>query len=332
MGHALEAALPGARELVLVVDGIDDAVCDEKSMFRRLVGAVTKGSNVRLITLGRAKFADAPGQSSMQITDGLVFDDIMTVVRSHFESGNEFGDMSEFEQESIVSQITEASAGSCLWAKLATKRLRRAVGLDAFRTAVETVTKTKPAITDFVHQNVHSASMMDEARHMLMWLATAEQPLSLRELATLTCVQVDKGTVSNAHVDVLATLKHVKGLVFMQHGLICIRHGLIRASLRELQAKGQLVLTVKDAHADLATRLLSYIKTVTPEQHEPSIHLLDDHDTSRLYRVLSEDYSSHQRRQQDQQARGPETHYHRCDGAVEQGCLLRSIAVLKDAV
>ncbi|KAK8036484.1 hypothetical protein PG991_001621 [Apiospora marii] len=283
MGRALGAGLPGARELVLVVDGIDDASCDEKSMFRRLVGATDKSSNVRLITLGRAKFADAPGQASMQITDGLVFDDIMAVVRSHFEFDTEFSHMSEFEQESIVSLLTETSAGSFLWAKLATKRLRRAVGIDSFRSAVETLTKSKPAVTEFVQQNVSSSSMTDEARHMLLWLATAERPLSLKELATLLCVNPDKGTVSDiAHVDVLSTLKHVQNLVFMQHGLMCIRHGLIRASLRELQNKGQLVPSVKDAHADLAMRLLSYIKTAVPEQHEPSIRLLDDHDKVQL--------------------------------------------------
>ena len=283
MGRALGAGLAGARELVLVVDGIDDAAGDEKSMFRRLVGATDRSSNVRLITLGRAEFADAPGQASMQITEGLIFDDIMAVVRSHFESDTEFSRVSEFEQESIVTLLTEASSGSFLWAKLATKRLRRAVGIDSFRSAVETLTKSKPAVTEFVQQNVSSSSMTDEARHMLLWLATAERPLSLKELATLSCVNVDKGTVSDiAHVDVLATLKHVQGLVFMQHGLMCIRHGLIRASLRELHNKGQLVPSVKDAQADLAMRLLSYIKTEVPEQHEPSIRLLDDHDKVQL--------------------------------------------------
>ncbi|KAK7941530.1 NACHT domain protein [Apiospora aurea] len=286
MGRALSAGLPGAaREVVLVVDGIDDASCDEKALFQRLVSATGKaGGSVRLITLGRAKMAEAPGQADMQISDALVSDDIMAVVRGHFESDTEFGQMSEFEQESVVSALTEASAGSFLWAKLATKRLRRAVGLNEFRAAVEKMTKAKPAITEFVQQCVHAASMTDEARLMLMWLATAERPLSPKELGALSCVQADKGgaLADAGGVDVLATLKPVQGLVMMQHGLMCLRHGLIRDSLRELQGKGQLVPAVKDAHADLATRLLSYIKTVAPEQHEPSVRLLDDHDKAQL--------------------------------------------------
>ncbi|KAK8099894.1 NACHT domain protein [Apiospora kogelbergensis] len=281
LGRALGAALPGAKELVLVVDGIDDAACDEKSMFRRLVSAVAQGSNTQLITLGRAKF-EGTGQSSLQITDGLIFDDIMAVVRSHFDSDAEFSSMSDFDQETIISQITEASAGSFLWAKMATKRLRRAVGLDKFRAAVAAAVKSKPTITDLVQQTVHTTSVSDEARHMLLWLATAERPLSVKELATLSCIQADKGTISDAHVDVLATLKHVQGLVCLQQGLMSIRHGLVRASLRELQAKGELVSTVTDAQADLATRLLFYIKTVTPEQHGPSADLLNDHDRAQL--------------------------------------------------
>ncbi|KAK6078425.1 nacht domain protein [Seiridium cupressi] len=278
--RALSAALPGARELIVVVDGIDEASCGEAALFKRLTAATADGTNVKLITLGTEKQPASKGRSNVQINEDLIFDDVIAVVRSHFDSDNEFSTMSEFEQESIITRLSEASDGSFLWAKLATKRLRREVGLDKFRHAVDDVVKTKPTITDFVARNLQSSSMTDDARLMLMWLTVAERPLSLRELATLASIQVDKSAISDKGIDVLAALRPVQNLVFLQDGLLYIRHGMIRSSLHEILNKGQLVTTVKDPHADLVARLLLYIKTNVTEQREPSISVLDAHDTS----------------------------------------------------
>ncbi|KAI1854293.1 hypothetical protein JX266_001434 [Neoarthrinium moseri] len=279
--RALSAVLPGARELVIVVDGIDESSLEEEKLFRRLANATEHGINVRLITLGKTKHT-AQGQKNLQVGQELIFDDIMAVIRSQWESDNEFTEMSEFEQESIVTRLTEASAGSFLWAKLAARRLRREIGVDKFKAAIDNVIKTKPTITDFVQRNIKSSSVTDDARLMLMWLAVAERPLSLRELATLASIQVEKNTVSDKAIDVLTVMKHVQGLVFLQDGLMYIRHGLIRTSLHELIAKGELVPAVVDAHADLTTRLLWYIKTALTHQSAPSIKPLEDDDKSQL--------------------------------------------------
>ncbi|KAF2996181.1 hypothetical protein E8E14_004952 [Neopestalotiopsis sp. 37M] len=278
--QALGAALPGARELIIVVDGIDESSCGEQAIFKRLMDATANGTNVKLIMLGTEKHPRVAGRSSFTINDDLIFDDIMAVVRSHFDSDNEFGTMSDIEQESIITRLSEAANGSFLWAKLATKRLRREVGLDKFRSAVDSVVKTKPSIADFVSRNLQSSSITDETRLMLMWLTNAERPLSLRELAALSSVRVDKNTISESSADVLRTLRPVQNLVFLQDSLVCIRHGLIRSALRDLQAKSQLITTVNDPHTDLTNRLLFYIKNTVTEQREPSMNVLDGNDAT----------------------------------------------------
>ncbi|KAH6658883.1 NACHT domain protein [Truncatella angustata] len=280
--RALAAASPGARELIIVVDGIDEASCGEKVMFERLNKATAHGSNVKLIVLGTERHPRSVGLSDVQINDDLIFDDIVAVVRSHFDSDNEFSTMSEFEQESIITRISEASDGSFLWAKLATKRLRREVGLDKFRHAVDAVVKAKPSITDFVLRNLQSSSMTEDARLMLMWLSIAQRPISPRELGSLLSIQLDQGTVLEKSSDVLATLRPAQNLVFLQDGLLYIRHGMIRSSLHELVVRGQLVSTVKDAHADLVSRLLLSIRSAVNEQRKPTIGVLDHNETSQF--------------------------------------------------
>lgn len=77
---ALSVALPGAKELVIVVDGVDEASCSETAMLNQLATATAKGSNVKLITLGALKPPTAAGQAFVQITEELIFDDIAAVV------------------------------------------------------------------------------------------------------------------------------------------------------------------------------------------------------------------------------------------------------------
>jgi hypothetical protein len=95
--RALKATLPGSRELIMVVDGMDESVCGEKSLLKRLEKATTHGVNVKLITLGTEKPSSAFTQSNVQITDSLIFDDIMAVVRSCFHGCKAFASMSELE-------------------------------------------------------------------------------------------------------------------------------------------------------------------------------------------------------------------------------------------
>ncbi|ETS81574.1 hypothetical protein PFICI_06576 [Pestalotiopsis fici W106-1] len=278
--QALGAVLPGARELIIVVDGIDESSCGEQALFKRLMDATANGTNVKLIMLGTEKHPRVAGRSSFAINDDLILDDIMAVVRSQFESDNEFTTMSDIEQESIITRLSEAANGSFLWAKLATKRLRREIGLDKFRSAIDSVIKAKPSVADFVARSLQSTSITDETRLMLMWLTNAERPLSLRELAALSSVRVDKNTVSEPSTDVLKILRPVQNIVFLQDSLVCIRHGVIRCALRDLLVKGQLITTVNDPHADLTSRLLFYIKSTVTEQREPSMNVLGAHDAS----------------------------------------------------
>lgn len=78
---ALSVALPGAKELVIVVDGVDEASCSETAMLNQLATATAKGSNVKLITLGALKPPTAAGQAFVQITEELIFDDIASRIR-----------------------------------------------------------------------------------------------------------------------------------------------------------------------------------------------------------------------------------------------------------
>jgi hypothetical protein len=279
---ALSVALPGAKELVIVVDGVDEASCSETAMLNQLTTATAKGSNVKLITLGALKPPTAADQAFVQITEELTFDDIAAVVRDQLQQSRVFLDMSELDQETILGRITEASQGSFLWGKLAAKRVRYEKTVESLHKALDALLSAKLTLADFVVQLLQGPNVSEDAKHMLLWLVTADRPLLLKELELLASIQIDKLTVAERKLDVLHVLKPLNGLVFVQDGQVFIRHGLFRTSLLDIFSKGKLVSTVNDRHADLVTRLLIYIRATVTQENELSLVSLDWHDTDRL--------------------------------------------------
>ncbi|KAH7324307.1 NACHT domain protein [Stachybotrys elegans] len=280
--RSLQAALVGAKELIIVVDGLDEAVSSESDLVQRLHSATSQGSNVKLIALGTQKPSVTSGVTNIQITDDLIFDDIMAVVRGLFEHGSKvFRSMHEMERESIVSRIVEASHGSFLFAKLAAKRLRDEETSDKLSKELDSLS-SHTSILDFVTRTIQANSVSEDAKMMLLWLATAERPLSLKTLLTLTSIHVDKKTINDRQIDTLSVLRPVNSLVFLQDGQVCLRHGLVREAILEMQHKGKLVSHVKDPHAELATRLLFYIKHNVTQEHDISLNPLDAYETQQL--------------------------------------------------
>ncbi|KAH6853214.1 hypothetical protein B0I37DRAFT_419987 [Chaetomium sp. MPI-CAGE-AT-0009] len=280
---AVEGALAspqlGARELIMVVDGVDEASCGEAALLSRLTRAMDQGSNVRLITLGSKEQAVGAGMR-IQMDEDLVFDDIMAVIRTALGWKGEFSKMEEIERETTITRLTKTSAGSFLRARLIISRLSRETGSNRFRNAMNAILEKKATVNNLVSHHIQSSDITDDARLMLAWLTIAERPLSPTELETLASVQVAKGKMLDKRIDAMAVLGPVKDLVSLHDGLVYIRHGLIRSSLGELLP--QLLPAVEDPHADLTTRLLLYVKLVIREQHEPSVTLLDSYDMNRL--------------------------------------------------
>ncbi|EAU33781.1 conserved hypothetical protein [Aspergillus terreus NIH2624] len=283
LGEALGARLQGAKDLVLVVDGVDEASCGEGVLMQKLLTATLQGSNARLITLGSQRPASTEGLTCVQISDDLIFDDISAVIRSHFKN-QVLASMSDMEQETVVARIAEAANSSFLWAKLAVKRARIEGKPEGLRKVVDTLVEKKPTILDFVLDALQNPKVTAEAKHMLLWLAIAERPLQMKELVLLSAVDVEKQTVAEKEIDVLGdqALGLLKSLVFVRDGLVYLRHGQIRSAILEAFAKGKLVPNVKDPHADLVIRLLVYIKSTVTEQREPSLTSLNAHDTNIL--------------------------------------------------
>ncbi|PKX90746.1 uncharacterized protein P174DRAFT_423609 [Aspergillus novofumigatus IBT 16806] len=283
VGPSLQASLQGAKELVLVVDGADEASCGQNALVQRLNDVTLKASPLKLIILGTHKQDCSPTQTAVQITPELIFDDIAAVVRRILQPCPAFGELSEEQREIMVAQIAEAANGSFLWAKLAAERIRdeHPPNWKGLVKAVDALAKAELSITDLVVHRFDSR-VSDEAKRMLLWLTTTVRPLTLRELSALLSIHVDKGTIVETGVDPLTFLQPLMSLVFCQNNMVSLRHGQIRTAITGTINKGKLFPTVRDRHVDLVRRLLLYIKLNVTDEEELSETPISSHRTSKM--------------------------------------------------
>ncbi|KAK2736384.1 hypothetical protein FQN55_001680 [Onygenales sp. PD_40] len=280
--RALYAALHGAKELVIVVDGVDEASGGEVPLLQKLNDITSKGSNVKLITFATQALQETINQKHIRISEDLIFDDIAAVVRGVLGKSEAFSSLFDIEQETVVDRITSASGLSFLWAELIAQYVCHESSAESLSRAVDMILDAKPTITDIVLRYLQLAGVTTETNLMLLWLATVDRPLQVKELATLMSIQVDRQTVTDDHIDPLQILEPLRSLILVQDGHISLRHLLIRTAVLDLLARGNLIPTIKDQHADLVIRLLIYIKTTVTEQRETSLTPLEHHDTDRL--------------------------------------------------
>jgi tetratricopeptide (TPR) repeat protein len=281
---ALQASRFGARELVLIADGVDEASCGQMAIVHRLHEAVSKAPLMKLIALASQEVDSIVSQMTVRVTPGLIFDDVAAVTRRVLHQSHIFNAISEEGQELTVSRITEASDGSFLWAKLTAKRVRdeHLPNESAFSKSIEAIVKAGYKITDLISQTLQP-KLAEDTKKILLWLATACRPLAQRELATLLSLHPSKATFTENHdVDFFELLKPVSSLVFFHNNLIYLRHAQVRAAILDVFSKGKLLPAIKDRNVDFAQRLLLYAKHSITDNHEPSLDPLNGRVTEHL--------------------------------------------------
>lgn len=285
LGSALQTSTAGTRELVLVVDGVDEASCGEKALLHRLQETASKAPSVKLIILASQAMDSVISQTVLRVTLGLLFDDIAAVVRKVLHQSHAYNSMSSEDKEVTVDRLTETSDGSFLWAKLAAKRVRdeHLPNEAALSKSVEGIVRAGYKISDLISYTLQS-KLADDPKKILVWLATANRPLTRGELAALLATQPDKAMVAeHRNVDLPHLLKPVASLVFFHNNLVYLRHAQVRTAIIDVFSKGKFLPEIKDRYVDFAQRLLLYTKQTATDNNELSLDPLNGRATEHLF-------------------------------------------------
>ncbi|KAH7017970.1 NACHT domain-containing protein [Microdochium trichocladiopsis] len=270
LARAVSIATSSLPQLVLVVDGLDECKGGEGALYQRLRSiCTTKGvSPIKLIVTGAQAHQDT---HAVHLDEDLIFDDIMKVIDDYFGGWKLYVSMSEADRDALVDRIVTASKGSFVWAKQASRLLRREESAEAVSAALDKIEKS--TVFDFVRNTLSAPEVTEQARMLLTWMVTSERPLSVGELAILATVNVEKKTLdSGVKINVNGILNPAWSLLHQQDGLVHFRHATFRQATIEYlaTAKG----AIKDRHGDFAVRLLVYISSTVTEEHKCSLTIL----------------------------------------------------------
>ncbi|KAL4924165.1 uncharacterized protein BDV17DRAFT_295696 [Aspergillus undulatus] len=283
---SLPATIKGARQSVLIIDGVDESSCGQDALMLRLNDATASISNLKLVVLGSEKHETFSKQTNVRVTSDLIFDDIAAVVRRVFHHSPTFSGLGADDQEVCVHSIVKASQESFLWAKLASKRIRdeNPSSAQALTKDVHSFVKMNHTIDDLVKDRLQSKSAPQDGVKIMAWLATAARPLSITEIAALLSVQPEKGSIAEQNdVSPLSLLKPFASLVFFQTNMVYLRHGEIRSAINRILNSDKSITPIKEPQLDFIQRLLIYIKHKATGRDEPSLDLLESkHATNML--------------------------------------------------
>ena len=177
--------LTGAKDLVVLVDGLDEinsASSSPQKLFDRLRQSCSKFNNVKLITLSQPTAVPSDHSNRLELGLNYLSEDISAVARRTLSKFKPFTSQNFTEQENILEHITRASNGSFLWTKLIIKLCERQKSDDLIK-SVDAAAKAQRTVSDLVLQHLTVHELADTTKSILSFLTVAERPLTTAELS-----------------------------------------------------------------------------------------------------------------------------------------------------
>ena len=275
---ALDTALAKSRNLIIVVDGLDEVNGGDTTaieLLGRLHELTAKHDTVRTITLSRPLGKPLPNHTrEFQIDITHTNEDMRHFISESLKNYHHYHDQPHDDRERIVEHIVRNANGSFLWADLTLESLKKEPSHSGFMNALN---KAPVSLADTIQKILLSLDpTKPQTRLVLSWVTTAVRPLTVAELKSLLEVDISGSGRSSRSADVKEDIYHACGsLVIVRDDLVRFRHGAVRQHLLDFSKYGKILVPYQDAQRDLTTRLLAYVKLRLTRHHKVSIEPLE---------------------------------------------------------
>lgn len=265
----------------VVIDGLDHVSGGQRAALKILerLRSVTKTrGTVKTIVLSTPiGQATIPETRHFNLEPRLVQADIRLFVRSLAEASPQMASLTEDERAKIVEQISVPADGSFIWAKITFATI---VKQNTFAAILKSLETTAKGLELALERLVFSLDLQhSDTRSVLAWMLAAERPLHLKEIKTLLELNPAEGHLSPRFSNVEDDVQKAVGdIVIIQDGYVRFIHSSVRAyllelaeSVTDLSNSGKFPFMIKEAHFDVATRCMNYLKTFFTRSAEPAI-------------------------------------------------------------
>jgi hypothetical protein len=279
---ALETVLDD-QKLLILIDGLDQLAGDRignPPVLEMLDRITRRHRHVKAIVLSRL-VSDAAlkhCQEYLTLGNSETAGDVQYYFEESIQHHSQLRKLKEADKMEIVSKYTEAANGSFLWAHLQARAIRYEQSASAILKACQKAPKSADELIDRLITSLDTKRT--ETRHILSWVLAAERPLTIKEMKALLEVDLDGCAYRPFSGDVEKTIYQLCGsLLHVRDGLVLLRHPSIRERLLSTTPGGsksaRMVVDLRDAHKELATRVMAFVKVHLHDGAEPQADIYD---------------------------------------------------------
>jgi hypothetical protein len=258
------------RDVTILIDGLSELSSPSDSVPRvlsHLSRLTSHSSGVRAIVLSRPLRCSLPqGTHNFTIEPAHVLGDIKTVISTTLESTRPFSALKPDDRGEILETIVQKSQGSFIWALVVVSSLTKLRTLPDILSAVQS---TPASLSEVFSKLLATINLQDtDTRSLLAWILASHRPFRVSEVRGL--FETDTKRMEPVHhigdttQDILSA---IGAFVILQDGVVSFRYPALRQYLiavanavTDFTNKGGFPFHLKEAHYDLVTRCLAYVK------------------------------------------------------------------------
>lgn len=286
--EALKKPLSNARDLIIVIDGIDEmqgGKATGQAFFERLADAVCEGKRVKLIGIAQSlSMPSGINTTHVSITHDHVHNDIHAVILRNLAHSHNLTSKPGPEQDHTIERLARAANGSFVWAVLVSQLLSTQKSHGEFAKVLDEIEKTKPSITDLVLRTISRTELSPTTKMVLSWITSAERPLSIFDIRKLLSTPMQEESVSDSSPDVHSILHAVESLLMFTDGVVRFKHSEISRAITSLLDSGKITVPTETRQIDVLMRMLKYARTTLDEAIEPTLVEYSPDSMDRLFR------------------------------------------------
>ena len=286
--ESLKKPLSNARDLIIVVDGIDEIQGGKpagQAFFERLADTVCEGKRVKLIGLAQSlSMPSGINTTHVSITHDHVHSDIHAAILRNLAHSHNLTSKPGPEQEQIIQRLARACNASFVSAVLMSQLLSTQKTHQDFTKVFEEVEQTKPSVSDLVWRIVSRIELSPTTKTVLSWMTSAERPLSISDIRKLLSTPIQEESAPDSSPDVHSIIHAVEPLLTSTDGVVRFKHYDINRAIASLLDSGKITVPTETRQTDLLMRVLKYARTTLDEEIDPTFDEYSPDSIDRLFR------------------------------------------------
>ena len=272
--EAFKKPLEDARDLVVVIDGMDELQGGKpaaQAFLEKLAECVCDGKRVRSIVSAQTlSLPSGISTNHIAITQDKVHDDIHAVVLKNMMHLRLLTSKPGPEQEQVLDRLARAANGSFVWAILASQWASARKSQEDFGKTIESLEHAKPSTQDLALK-LFPKEVSATTKTVLSWILSAERPLSVLEIQKLLSVGPQGSSDNTEEPDVYSVLQGLEPLLNFSDGIIRFTHQDIQHAVTVLVDSGKTNATVEARQLGVLLRVINYTRIVVREEPEPTL-------------------------------------------------------------